>query len=151
MRILYIEDNSANVLLVRRVARAGSHEVFHYIDGEEAMRRLDGINPDLILLDIQIAGELSGLDVVRKLRAEGYTTPIVAVTAYAMVGDRERCLEAGCNDYLAKPLPIPRLLEIIDQYDPAKHATSDPTSNTEAAPDAETPKPTDTDSAAPSY
>ena len=124
MRILYVEDNAANVLLMRRVARAGAHEVFHYIDGEEALRKLDSVRPDLILLDIQIAGELSGLDVVRKLRTDGYTTPVIAVTAYAMVGDRERSLEAGCNEYMAKPLDVAHLLELFDQYDPAKNPTN---------------------------
>jgi DNA-binding response OmpR family regulator len=67
-------------------------------------------------MDIQLSGELSGLDVVRKLRDQGYKTPIIAVTAYAMAGDRERFLEAGCNDYMAKPLPVPQLVNLIQHY-----------------------------------
>jgi CheY-like chemotaxis protein len=117
MRILYVEDNPANVFLVKRVAKMGQHEIVNFIDGREAIRKYDEVNPDLVLMDIQLVGETSGLEVVKELRARGVTTPIIAVTAYAMVGDKERCIEAGCNDYLAKPLPIPRLIEIFQQHD----------------------------------
>jgi CheY-like chemotaxis protein len=116
MRILYVEDNPANLFLIKRVAKMGDHEVVNLIDGEEALRKIDMIKPDLILMDIQLAGQLTGLDVVRKLRSDGYSMPIVAVTAYAMVGDRERCLEAGCNEYLSKPLPIGRVVELLQLY-----------------------------------
>lgn len=122
MRILYIEDNPANVFLVKRVAKAGKHEVINYIDGEEALRKLEAVNPDLILLDIQLAGQLTGLEVVKRIRSNGHETPVIAVTAYAMVGDKERCLEAGCSDYLAKPLPVPRLMELFKKYDPVEMA-----------------------------
>lgn len=116
MKILYVEDNPANLFLIRRVAKMGQHEVMNYIDGEEVLRKIDIVKPDLILMDIQLAGDMTGLDVVRELRKQGYTLPIIAVTAYAMVGDRERCLEAGCDDYVAKPLPINRMVEIFEKY-----------------------------------
>jgi two-component system cell cycle response regulator DivK len=116
MRILYVEDNPANLFLVKRVARMGGHEVINYIDGEDALANFIRDKPDLVLMDIQLAGELSGLDVVQRLRSIGHKTPIIAVTAYAMIGDRERFLTAGCDDYLAKPLPIPRLVELIEHY-----------------------------------
>ncbi|MBC8171615.1 MAG: response regulator [Anaerolineae bacterium] len=116
MRILYVEDNPANLFLVKRVARMGGHEVINYIDGEDALANFIRDKPDLVLMDIQLAGELSGLDVVQRLRTIGHKTPIIAVTAYAMIGDRERFLTAGCDDYLAKPLPIPRLVELIEHY-----------------------------------
>ncbi|MBC7871620.1 MAG: response regulator [Chitinophagaceae bacterium] len=114
MRILYVEDNPANIFLVKRVARG--HQVVNYIDGEEALRNFERDQPDLVLMDIQLAGPMNGLDAVRMLRSKGVTTPIIAVTAYAMVGDRERCLAAGCDDYLAKPLPIPHLLALFEKY-----------------------------------
>lgn len=116
MRILYVEDNPANVFLVKRVARMGKHEVINYIDGGQALKKFDDIKPDLILMDIQLAGDIGGLDVVRELRAKGVKTSIIAVTAYAMVGDKERCLDAGCDDYLAKPLPIAQLVKIFEEY-----------------------------------
>ncbi|MDX1992056.1 MAG: response regulator [bacterium] len=114
MRILYVEDNPANLFLVKRVAQG--HEVINYIDGEEALRNFQRDRPDLVLMDLQLAGPLNGLEAVKQLRGQGVQTPIVAVTAYAMVGDRERCLAAGCDDYLAKPIPIPQLLAMIQKY-----------------------------------
>lgn len=114
MRILYVEDNPANLYLVKRVAMG--HEVINYIDAEEAMRNFDQDSPDLVLMDIQLAGPMTGLDMVAKLRSDGHTIPIIAVTAYAMVGDREKCLAAGCDDYLAKPLPIPKLVSMFKEY-----------------------------------
>jgi CheY-like chemotaxis protein len=117
MRILYVEDNPANLFLVKRVAKVGGHEVINYIDGEQALSNIEQDKPDMILMDIQLAGAMSGLDVVQKLRSDGCHLPIIAVTAYAMLGDRDRFLAAGCDDYLAKPLPIPRLVEMLEHYD----------------------------------
>jgi CheY-like chemotaxis protein len=116
MRILYIEDNPANVALVQRVARMGGHDILTYSKGETALENFAQDKPDLVLLDVQLEGELSGLDVARKLRADGHTMPVIAVTAYAMVGDKEKCLEAGCSGYLAKPLPVPELVQIIQEH-----------------------------------
>lgn len=135
MRILYVEDNMANVSLLKRVAH--QHTVLNYIDGEEALHNIAVDKPDLILMDIQLAGTMDGLEVVQQLRKEGYTLPIVAVTAYAMLGDRERCLTAGCDDYIAKPLSIPRLVELIKHYEqqttpPAPSADHDPTQSAES-------------------
>ena len=81
MRILYVEDNPANVYLVKRVANAGRHEVINYVDGGRVLRDFDQINPDLVLMDIQLVGELSGIDVVKKLRSEGHQVPIIAVNS----------------------------------------------------------------------
>lgn len=116
MKILYVEDNQVNVSLVRRVARMGGHEVINYIDGEDALRNFERDQPDVVLMDIQLAGALSGLEVVKKLREQGHKMPMVALTAYAMLGDRERCLEAGCDDYLAKPVAIHELVELFKRY-----------------------------------
>jgi CheY-like chemotaxis protein len=117
MRILYVEDNQANLFLIQRVARMGGHQVITYTDGESALKNFTTDDPHLILMDLQLAGELTGLDVVRALRSRGSKTPVVAVTAYAMVGDRERCMEAGCDGYLSKPLPVTELVEIIRKYE----------------------------------
>jgi CheY-like chemotaxis protein len=117
MRIMYVEDNQANLFLVQRVARMGGHQVIFYMDGENALKNFATDKPDLVLMDVQLQGELNGLEVVRRLRAAGHTTPIVAVTAYAMVGDREKCFEAGCDGYLSKPLPVTELVELITRYE----------------------------------
>lgn len=116
MKVLYVEDNPANVALVKRVARMGSHEIINYIDGDQALAKFDEINPDLVLMDIQLAGQKTGLDVVKELRSRGITKTIIAVTAYAMVGDKERALAAGCDAYLPKPLPINQLIDIFKEH-----------------------------------
>ncbi len=116
MRILYVEDNPANLFLVQRVARMGNHQVINYTEGQSALDNFVRDKPDLILMDVQLPGKLTGLDVVKALREAGHKTPIIAVTAYAMIGDRERCLQVGCNGYIAKPLPVGELVEVIKQY-----------------------------------
>ncbi|MBW4438196.1 MAG: response regulator [Pleurocapsa minor GSE-CHR-MK-17-07R] len=117
MRILYVEDNPANISLLQRVARMGGHEVVNYTEGEKALANFKTDNPDLVLMDLQLAGAMTGLEVVRRLRADGVRTPIVAVTAYAMVGDREKCLAAGCDGYMSKPLPVAELVELVQKYE----------------------------------
>lgn len=117
MRILYVEDNQANLFLVQRVARMGGHEVVSYTNGETALKNFATDLPDMVLMDVQLSGELSGLETVKRLRAAGTKVPIIAVTAYAMVGDRERCMEAGCDSYMSKPLPVAELVEVIRKFE----------------------------------
>jgi two-component system cell cycle response regulator DivK len=114
---MYVEDNPANISLLQRIARMGGHEVINYTNGEHALNNFAADSPDLVLMDLQLEGRVSGLEVVRKLRERGFKTPIVAVTAYAMVGDRERCIEAGCDSYLSKPLPVAELVELVQTYE----------------------------------
>jgi CheY-like chemotaxis protein len=117
MRILYVEDNEANQALVGRVVRAYHHSIVFRDEGEGALELLAADSDiDLILLDIELAGAISGLDVVTALRARNDHRPIVAVTAYAMMGDRERILAAGCDQYLPKPLVITDLLALMEHY-----------------------------------
>lgn len=124
MHITYVEDNPANLALVKRVARLGRHEVVSFTNGEEAYQalRTAETRPDLLLVDIQLDGAMSGMDLMTKLRADGFDMPIIAVTAYAMMGDKERCLEAGFTSYLPKPLPVPDLIDLFKQYESAASA-----------------------------
>src|SRR5258708_14259362 len=117
MRIAYVEDKPQNLALVERVAGMNHHVIVSYQEGEIALEELPKETFDLILMDVELAGDVGGLQVVRKLRADGMKTPIVAVTAYAMMGDRDRCLEAGCTDYCPKPLPLHQLLALLLHYD----------------------------------
>ncbi|MBN2306206.1 MAG: response regulator [Anaerolineae bacterium] len=142
MRILYVEDNEVNQALVGRVARAKQCEVLFVEEGETALDMLaqdDKIS--LVLLDIELAGAFSGLDVIKTLRQRQDPRPVVAVTAYAMMGDRERILNAGCDQYLPKPLVITDLLALIEQYehraDMAPAATVKSAPSVPAAPVAE--------------
>jgi two-component system cell cycle response regulator DivK len=125
MKIMYVEDNPANISLLQRIARMGGHEVINYTNGEYALNNFAADHPDLVLMDLQLEGRLSGLDIVKTLRERGFKTPIVAVTAYAMVGDRERCLEAGCDSYLSKPLPVAELVELVQTYEQQQKDQSD--------------------------
>ncbi len=112
--VLCIEDNTTNMLLVSRVVEAEGHRLVRAEDGERAVEELKLGAPDLILLDVNLPG-MNGLDLARRIRDEMQyeTVPIIAVTANVLVGDKERCLAAGCNDYLPKPLDIRRLREIM--------------------------------------
>jgi len=104
-RILLIEDNEQNRYLVTYLLQARGWEVVHAEDGGAGLALAAEIDPALILLDIQLPG-LDGYAVARALRENPKLDqiPVLAVTSYAMAGDRERCLEAGCNGYIEKPI-----------------------------------------------
>ena len=111
-RVLLVEDNEMNRdMLSRRLARRG-YEVVLAEDGIEGVRQAVEAQPALVLLDMSLPG-LDGWEVARRLKAEPGTSaiPIIALTAHAMAGDRERALEAGCDDYDTKPIELSRLLD----------------------------------------
>ena len=110
-QILVVEDDEENWdMLSRRLQRRG-YRVVRAADGQEAVAMAARERPDLILMDVSLP-VMDGLEATRhiKARAETQTTPIIAVTAHAMSGDRDSALQAGCNDYHAKPVELPRLL-----------------------------------------
>lgn len=104
-RILYIEDNDQNFYLVHFMMQARGHQVTRAKDGREGIEASVTGKPDLILLDIQLP-VMDGYEVARVLRSipSLQSTPIVALTSYAMPGDREKSMEAGCTVYVEKPL-----------------------------------------------
>lgn len=104
-RVLLIEDNEQNRYLVTYILEASGWEVVYAADGPRGLTLAGECDPALILLDIQLPG-MDGYAVARSLRADPKldAVPVIAVTSYAMAGDRERCLEAGCNGYLEKPI-----------------------------------------------
>jgi two-component system cell cycle response regulator DivK len=113
-RILLVEDNELNQdMLSRRLARS-SYEVLPAADGLQALKLAHAERPDLILLDMRLPG-LDGWQVAQQLKAapDVQAIPIIALTAHAIAGDREKVLEAGCDDYETKPVNFPRLLEKI--------------------------------------
>jgi two-component system, cell cycle response regulator DivK len=115
-KILLVEDNEMNRdMLSRRLIKKG-YEVVMALDGEQALEMARAEAPDLILMDISLPG-LDGWEATRRLKAmpETQAIPIIALTAHAMAGDREKCLEAGCNDYDTKPVEFPRLLGKIQE------------------------------------
>jgi len=121
-RILLVEDNPANVELIEYLLRAFHHTVVSARDSEAALALAMASPPDLILLDIQLRGP-SGFDVLRSLRAQPTlaSVPVVAVTAFAMVGDRERILAAGFDGYLTKPIEPETFVADVERFLPGRH------------------------------
>ncbi len=114
-KILLVEDNEMNRdMLSRRLIRKG-FEVVLAIDGEQAVTLAQSELPDLILMDMSLP-VIDGWEAMRRVKAADATSniPIIALTAHAMSGDREKTLSAGCDDYDTKPIEMPRLLEKID-------------------------------------
>src|SRR5262245_5880322 len=99
-------------MLSRRLQKKG-YEVVMALDGLEGVRMAESEKPDVILLDMSLP-EIDGWEATRRIRAAGSRAPIIALTAHAMSGDREKALEAGCDDYDTKPVELPRLLEKIE-------------------------------------
>ena len=113
-QILLVEDNEMNRdMLSRRLLRKG-FEVIMAIDGDECMRVLSTASPDLVLIDINLPGR-DGYELTREMKADSSTSsiPVIALTAHAMSGDREKSIAAGCDDYDTKPVDFKRLLGII--------------------------------------
>ncbi len=116
-KILIVEDNPQNMRLIEMLLKArGFNYLLKAIDGEEALDVATRELPDLIVMDIQLP-KLSGLEVTKILRQMPFFSriPIIALTAYAMKGDRERFLEAGCDAYLPKPLSARELPAMINE------------------------------------
>jgi two-component system cell cycle response regulator DivK len=114
-KILLVEDNEMNRdMLSRRLQKRG-YEVSMAIDGRQGVEMARAGAFDLILMDMSLP-EIDGWEATRQLRAvpETRTVPIIGLTAHAMSGDREKALEAGCNDYDTKPVELPRLLAKIE-------------------------------------
>ena len=116
-RVLCIEDKVSNMRLVGRIVEAEKHDFLSAADGPAALGLIEQERPDLILLDINIPG-VDGLEIARRLKANAAlsTIPIIATTANVLIGDRERCLEAGCDAYLPKPLDVRELQDVLRAY-----------------------------------
>lgn len=112
--LLVVDDHAVNLKLARVILEASGYEVHTAGDAEQALQALQQFRPRLILMDLQLPG-MDGLELTRRLKADPATAdiPVVALTAYAMVGDAERARAAGCDDYITKPLERKLLLETL--------------------------------------
>jgi two-component system cell cycle response regulator DivK len=120
-KILYIEDNEQNLYLVTFILEKHGYEVCAATDGQEGIDLAARIQPDLILLDIQLP-RMDGYAVARQLRTNPdlATIPIVAVTSYAMAGDRDKALDAGCSGYIEKPINPDTFMQQVEQHLPKR-------------------------------
>ncbi len=116
-QVLCIEDNDSNMRLVSRIVEAEKHDFLAAANGTAALELIQRQRPDLILLDINIPG-VDGLELARRLKDDATLAgiPIVATTANVLVGDRERCLESGCDEYLPKPIDVRELQMVLRSY-----------------------------------
>ncbi len=118
-RILVIEDNETNIYLVGFILKKNGHEVIEARSGEEGVELAIKEKPDLILMDIQLPG-IDGLEATRRIReseAEAEEeVPIIALTSYAMTGDRDKSLAAGCTGYIEKPINPNTFMSEIEKY-----------------------------------
>jgi CheY-like chemotaxis protein len=121
-KVLIVDDNRANLKLARVVLSLEGLDVRTALSAEEALTELESFTPDLILMDLQLPG-IDGLQLTRKLKADPnrHHITVLAVTAYAMKGDMERALAAGCDGYISKPFDPPTLCSLV-----AHHLTSKP-------------------------
>ncbi|HEX8550741.1 MAG TPA: response regulator [Abditibacteriaceae bacterium] len=114
-KILLVEDNEMNRdMLSRRLERKG-YSVVTAVDGAQGVTMATSETPDVILMDMSLP-VLDGWEATRRIKSDATTQhiPVLALTAHAMAGDRDRALEAGCDDYDTKPIELPRLLEKIE-------------------------------------
>ena len=115
MKILYVEDNDDNVYMLKnRLTRAG-FTIIVATDGAQGVAMATSEQPDLILMDLTLP-DIDGWEATRRLKADASTRaiPVIGLTAHAMAGDREKVIEAGCDDYDTKPVELPRLLQKIE-------------------------------------
>jgi CheY-like chemotaxis protein len=120
MKILYVEDNDDNVYMLRkRLTRAGFTVVIA-TDGVQGVAMAGSERPDLIIMDLTLP-DMDGWEATRRIKSDPATKhiPVVALTANAMEGDREKALAAGCDDFDTKPVELPRLLDKIRALAPA--------------------------------
>jgi len=132
-RILIAEDNPTNQKVVACLLGKHGYQTFVVANGRQALEALEESSYDLVLMDVQMP-VLDGLEATKLIRkdARWCMLPVVGLTAHAMAGDRERCLGAGMNDYLAKPVRTPALLETVGKYVPQPEHAGDRTAGATA-------------------
>ncbi|HHT9104416.1 MAG TPA: response regulator [Candidatus Wujingus californicus] len=115
--VMVVEDNEKNRKLMRVVLKAKGYIVIEAATGEEALNILKNQKPDIILMDIQLPG-IDGITLIKQIKGTTALkdTPIIAVTAYAMKGDEEKIMEAGCDAYVSKPINTQELPLIVEKY-----------------------------------
>ena len=117
-RILYVEDNPRNMLLVKRILQADGHELLEATDGESGWKMAVAERPDLILMDLRLPGGVSGFTLTRQIKAclDLCHIPIIALTAYDYEETEVKARAAGCDDFLAKPADIRQIRAMLHKF-----------------------------------
>ena len=115
--ILYIEDNPLNMRLVRKLVKSFGYNMIEAMDGITGLNMVKSEHPDLVLVDVNLPG-MDGLAIASEMKKspELASIPTIALTANAMHGDRERCLAAGCDAYIAKPIARQELFNALNRF-----------------------------------
>ena len=115
--ILIVEDNQTNAALLKDVLGARGYDVTIVAHGADALEMVRSKPPNLVLMDIQLPG-MDGYEVTRRLKSDPSTShiPIIAVTAYALKGDMDKAIQAGCDDYISKPINTRELPKVVEKF-----------------------------------
>ena len=116
-RVLVVEDNETNLYLIRFILQKSGHKVIEAKDGASGVELAVKEKPDLVIMDIQLP-DIDGLEVTKRIRASEADgdIPIIALTSYAMMGDREKALAAGCTGYIEKPINPETFMTELEKY-----------------------------------
>lgn len=114
-KILIADDNEHNLYIARFLLEDAGHEIVQVENGEDAVKTASESAFDLILMDIQMPG-MDGIEATRRIKDAGFTSPIVALTAKAMRGDREAILAAGCDGYISKPFEVEAFVAEVEGF-----------------------------------
>ena len=115
-RIFVVDDDLPSFLLIEELL--SRHEVFikHFTNGKDLMKYIrNEVLPDMIIMDIQLPG-IDGLELTKQVKALESSIPVIAYTSYAMAGDKERCLQSGCDEYVSKPIDLDAFMETVFRY-----------------------------------
>lgn len=116
MNIIYVEDDPTNILLLERVTYSTGDFLVTFADAESALDSDVIWDADLFLVDIHLPGDLNGLDMTDILRQNGVNVPVVMITAYDLPDYVERCRDIGGDLYLVKPVSVPELVEVLNEF-----------------------------------
>jgi two-component system cell cycle response regulator DivK len=114
-KVLVVEDNPLNMELVLEILNDGGYIAHKAVDGEEAIEKVEKEEYDLLLMDIELPG-IDGVEVARIIKKRNKNIPIIALTSYAMKGDRERFLSAGFVEYMSKPIDVTNFIKKLEKY-----------------------------------
>lgn len=116
-KVLVVEDNSLNLKLFNDLLESQGFDVIESKDGKNIVAITEAAMPEIIIIDIQLP-EISGIDIIQALKANDVTKniPVIAVTAFAMKGDKENILSTGCEEYMCKPISIQDFITVVNNY-----------------------------------